>query len=88
MKNITSKELRNVWLKFYESKGHVNIGSVSLIGDGTTGVMFNVAGMQPLMPYLLGEPHPKESVYAIYRVVYERLILIVLVMKVIVHFLK
>ena len=55
---ITSKELRNAWIKFYESKGHVNIGGVSLIGDGTTGVMFNVAGMQPLMPYLLGQPHP------------------------------
>ncbi len=55
---ITSKELRNKWLSFYESKGHVNIGAVSLIGDGSTGVMFNVAGMQPLMPYLLGQPHP------------------------------
>ncbi len=55
---ITSKELRNKWLKFYESKGHLNIGAVSLIGDGSTGVMFNVAGMQPLMPYLLGQPHP------------------------------
>ncbi len=58
MKAITSKELRNKWLSFYESKGHVNIGAVSLIGDGTTGVMFNVAGMQPLMPYLLGQAHP------------------------------
>ncbi len=56
---ITSKELRDNWIKFYESKGHVNIGAVSLIGDGTTGVMFNVAGMQPLMPYLLGKKHPK-----------------------------
>lgn len=55
---ITSKELRDKWIKFYESKGHYNIGAVSLIGDGTTGVMFNVAGMQPLMPYLLGKPHP------------------------------
>lgn len=56
---ITSKQLRQMWIKFYEERGHVNIGSVSLIGDGTTGVMFNVAGMQPLMPYLLGEKHPK-----------------------------
>jgi alanyl-tRNA synthetase len=55
---ITSKELRKKWLSFYESKGHVNIGAVSLIGDGSTGVMFNVAGMQPLMPYLLGKAHP------------------------------
>src|SRR5574344_865634 len=59
MKKITSKELRNKWLDFYKSKGHVDIGSVSLIGDGETGVMFNVAGMQPLMPYLLGKKeHP------------------------------
>ena len=59
MNKITSKELRETWIKFYESKEHTNIGAVSLIGDGTTGVMFNVAGMQPLMPYLLGEKHPK-----------------------------
>lgn len=57
-KMITSKQLRSSWIKFYEERGHKNIGAVSLIGDGSTGVMFNVAGMQPLMPYLLGKPHP------------------------------
>lgn len=56
---MTSKQLRQNWISFYESKGHKNIGAVSLIGDGSTGVMFNVAGMQPLMPYLLGKPHPQ-----------------------------
>lgn len=55
---ITAKELRNKWIKFYEDRGHINIGAVSLIGDGSTGVMFNVAGMQAIMPYLLGAPHP------------------------------
>ena len=55
---ITSKELRNAWIRFYEERDHINIGAVSLIGDGSTGVMFNVAGMQPLMPYLLGQEHP------------------------------
>lgn len=55
---MTSSELRQKWLSFYKSKGHVDIGAVSLIGDGSTGVMFNVAGMQPLMPYLLGAKHP------------------------------
>jgi len=55
---IKSQELRDTWLKYYEEKGHLNIGAVSLIGDGSTGVMFNVAGMQPLMPYLLGAKHP------------------------------
>ena len=55
---ITSKQLREKWLNFYKERGHVDIGAVSLIGDGSTGVMFNVAGMQPLMPYLLGAKHP------------------------------
>ncbi len=58
MKKLNSKELRDEWIKFYEERGHKNIGAVSLIGDGTTGVLFNVAGMQSLMPYLLGKPHP------------------------------
>ena len=58
MKKITSKELRKAWLDFYKERGHEDIGAVSLIGDGTTGVMFNVDGMQPLMPYLLGAKHP------------------------------
>jgi len=57
MNRLTSKQLRETWIKFYEERGHKNIGSVSLIGDGSTGVMFNVAGMQPLMPYLLGQKH-------------------------------
>lgn len=55
---MNSKELRKAWIDFYERNGHVNIGAASLIGDGTTGVLFNVAGMQPLMPYLLGKQHP------------------------------
>ena len=58
MEKISSKELRNAWIRFYEERDHINIGAVSLIGDGSTGVMFNVAGMQPLMPYLLGKDHP------------------------------
>lgn len=58
MKKLSSKELREQWIKFYEEREHKNIGAVSLIGDGTTGVLFNVAGMQPLMPYLLGKTHP------------------------------
>ena len=40
---ITSNELREKWLSFYKGKGHTDIGAVSLIGDGSTGVMFNVA---------------------------------------------
>ena len=58
MRQFTSEELRKTWISFYEKRGHVNVGAVSLVSDGSTGVMFNVAGMQPLMPYLLGEKHP------------------------------
>ncbi len=58
MKKFTSKELRNAWIKFYTERGHVDCGAVSLVSDGSTGVLFNVAGMQPLMPYLLGQKHP------------------------------
>ena len=58
MKQFTSNELRNTWLSFYKERGHVDCKAVSLLSDGSTGVLFNVAGMQPLMPYLLGQKHP------------------------------
>ena len=58
MRQFTSKELRKTWKDFYIQRGHVDVGAVSLVSDGSTGVLFNVAGMQPLMPYLLGEKHP------------------------------
>ena len=58
MRQFTSKELRKTWKVFYIERGHVDVGAVSLVSDGSTGVLFNVAGMQPLMPYLLGEKHP------------------------------
>jgi len=58
MKQFTSKGLRKQWIEFYKERGHVDVGAVSLVSDGSTGVLFNVAGMQPLMPYLLGQKHP------------------------------
>lgn len=58
MRQFTSDELRNTWKQFYIDRGHVDVGAVSLVSDGSTGVLFNVAGMQPLMPYLLGQKHP------------------------------
>lgn len=58
MKRFTSDELRKKWIQFYTERGHVDVGAVSLVSDGSTGVLFNVAGMQPLMPYLLGQKHP------------------------------
>ncbi len=58
MRQFTANELRKTWKQFYIDRGHVDVGTVSLVSDGSTGVMFNVAGMQPLMPYLLGKKHP------------------------------
>ncbi len=58
MRQFTSDELRKAWKEFYIERGHVDVGTVSLVSDGSTGVLFNVAGMQPLMPYLLGQKHP------------------------------
>ncbi|MCR5404423.1 MAG: alanine--tRNA ligase [Butyrivibrio sp.] len=58
MRQFTADELRKTWKQFYIDRRHVDVGAVSLVSDGSTGVMFNVAGMQPLMPYLLGKKHP------------------------------
>lgn len=58
MKQMTSKELRSMWLKFFESKGHAIIPSASVIPENDPTVLFTTAGMHPLVPYLLGSKHP------------------------------
>ena len=55
---ITSTELRNKFIEFYESKGHKRLASASLIPENDPTVLFTTAGMHPLVPYLQGEPHP------------------------------
>ncbi len=55
---ITAQELRDKYLKFFESKGHKIIPSASLIPENDPSVLFTTAGMHPLVPYLLGEKHP------------------------------
>ncbi len=60
---MNSSEIRQRFLKFFEKRGHVIIPSASLITPDEKGVtnstLFNTAGMQPLVPYLLGKPHPQ-----------------------------
>lgn len=55
---MNSREIRQRFLKFFESKGHSVIPSASLVPVGDASVLFTTAGMQPLVPYLLGAPHP------------------------------
>ncbi len=54
-------EIRNKYLKFFEKNNHKIIPSASLIPENDPSVLFNTAGMQPLVPYLLGEKHPEGS---------------------------
>ncbi|MGI5898609.1 MAG: alanine--tRNA ligase [Christensenellales bacterium] len=56
--NITANELKGIFLKFFEAKGHAVIPSASLIPENDPTVLFTTAGMHPLVPYLLGEKHP------------------------------
>ncbi len=55
---MTVKELKQKYLAFFESKGHVIIPGASLLPDNDPTVLFTTAGMHPLVPYLLGEKHP------------------------------
>lgn len=52
-------DLKNTFLKFFEEKGHKIIPSAPVIPENDPTCLFNTAGMQPLVPYLKGEPHPE-----------------------------
>ena len=52
-------EIRNKYLKFFEEHGHKVIPSSPLIPENDPSVLFTTAGMQPLVPYLLGQKHPE-----------------------------
>jgi len=56
---IKSDELRSKFLNFFQSKGHTIIQGASLIPENDPSVLFTTAGMHPLVPYLLGQPHPQ-----------------------------
>ncbi len=55
---MTSNELREKFLNFFKEKGHAIIPSSPLTPEHDPTVLFTTAGMHPLVPYLLGEPHP------------------------------
>lgn len=55
---MTAKELRQKYLDFFKAKGHAIIPSASLIPENDPTTLFTSSGMQPMVPYLLGEKHP------------------------------
>ncbi len=56
---MKSEDIRSKFLEFFKSKGHAIIPSASLVPENDPSVLFNTAGMQPLVPYLLGQTHPQ-----------------------------
>jgi len=55
---LNAQELRKKYLEFFESKGHTVISSASLMPENDPTTLFTGSGMQPMVPYLLGEKHP------------------------------
>ena len=51
-------ELKNKYIEFFNSKGHADIPSASIVPENDPTTLFISAGMHPLVPYLLGQPHP------------------------------
>ena len=56
---MTLSEIRKRFLEFYKARGHVIIPSASLVPENDSTTLFTGSGMQPLVPYLLGENHPE-----------------------------
>ena len=59
MKEFTAKSLKEEYISFFKEKGHTEIKSASLFPENDSSVLFTTAGMQPLVPYLLGQTHPE-----------------------------
>lgn len=55
---MQSEQIRSTFLEFFKKRGHLIIPSAPLIPENDPSVLFNTAGMQPLVPYLMGNPHP------------------------------
>ena len=55
---MTAKEIIDVYISFFEKRGHKRIANSPLIPENDPTTLFTSSGMQPLVPYLLGEQHP------------------------------
>ena len=58
MKKLTAQGMRDMFLNFFKEKDHAIIPSGSVIPENDPTVLFTTAGMHPLVPYLMGQPHP------------------------------
>lgn len=56
---LSSKDLRKKFIDYYKSLNHAEIVNASLVPQNDATTLFTGSGMQPLIPYLLGEPHPQ-----------------------------
>ncbi|MBI2074860.1 MAG: alanine--tRNA ligase, partial [Candidatus Levybacteria bacterium] len=56
---LTAKEIVDIYISFFEKRGHKRIPNSPLIPQNDPTTLFTSSGMQPLVPYLLGEPHPQ-----------------------------
>ncbi len=56
---MTPNQLRQSYLEFFKNQGHVEIPSAAMVPENDPTTLFTGSGMQPLVPYLLGQPHPK-----------------------------
>src|SRR5258706_5276204 len=55
---MTAKEIIDIYLSFFEKRGHTKISGAPLIPDNDPTTLFTSSGMQPLVTYLLGQAHP------------------------------
>lgn len=56
--HLSSSDIRSRFLEFFKKRGHAILPSASLVPENDPSVLFNTAGMQPLVPYLMGQKHP------------------------------
>lgn len=56
--HMTVDELRQLYLDYFEKNGHAIVPSSALVPENDPTTLFTGSGMQPMVPYLLGEPHP------------------------------
>jgi alanyl-tRNA synthetase len=56
---LSANDIRQKYLDFFKSKAHVIVPSSSLVPENDATTLFTGSGMQPMVPYLLGQPHPQ-----------------------------